>query len=79
VTVGLEEGALLRASSLIYLTPLFGLVIVTLGLNFLNFSETFQIFGAILGLTLGFVATRIVSVRRVALGDFTPRLLRTQT
>src|SRR6056300_1031661 len=49
VTVGLEEGALLRASSLIYLTPLFGLVIVTLGLNFLNFSETFQIFGAILG------------------------------
>lgn len=79
VTVGLEEGALLRASMLIYLTPLLGLIISTLILNFLNFSETFQILGAILGLTVGFITTRIVSVRRVALGDFSPRLLRTQS
>jgi len=79
VTVGLEEGALVRASLLVYLTPLLGLILFTLVLNFLNFSETFQILGAILGLTVGFVATRIVSVRRVALGDFSPRLLRTQS
>ena len=79
VTVGLEEGALVRASLLVYLTPLLGLILFTLALNFLNFSETFQILGAILGLTVGFVATRIVSVRRVALGDFSPRLLRTQS
>lgn len=79
VTVGLEEGALVRASLLVYLTPLLGLILFTLVLNFLDFSETFQILGAILGLTVGFVATRIVSVRRVALGDFSPRLLRTQS
>lgn len=79
VTVGLEDGALVRASLLVYLTPLLGLILFTLVLNFLNFSETFQILGAILGLTVGFVATRIVSVRRVALGDFSPRLLRTQS
>lgn len=79
VTVGLEEGALLRASLLVYLTPLLGLILFTLVLNFLNFSESFQILGAMLGLTVGFIATRIVSVRRVALGDFSPRLLRTQS
>lgn len=78
VTVGLEEGALVRASMLVYLTPLFGLIGATLILNILNFSETFQILGAILGLTVGFVLTRVVSVRRLALGDFTPQLLRTQ-
>jgi len=79
VTVGLEEGVLLRASVLVYLTPLAGLIFFTLFLNFLGFSETFQILGAILGLTVGFILTRVVSVRRVALGDFIPRLLRTQS
>lgn len=76
VVVGLEEGALLRAALLIYLGPLTGLILTTLFLNFLGFSETFQIIGAILGLMFGFIATRIVSVRRLALGDFTPHLLR---
>lgn len=78
VTVGLEEGVLLRASILVYLTPLMGLIAAVLILNLLNFSETFQILGSILGLTVGFILTRVVSVRRVALGDFTPQLLRTQ-
>lgn len=78
VTVGLEEGALLRASLLVYFTPLLGLIAAALILNLLDFSETFQIIGSILGLTIGFVLTRIVSVRRMALGDFKPRLLRTQ-
>jgi len=78
VTLGLEEGALLRASVLIYLTPLLGLIGFSLILNLLDFSETFQILGSILGLTLGFFVTRIVSVRRLALGDFRPHLLRTQ-
>jgi len=54
------------------------LIAAVLILNLLNFSETFQILGSILGLTVGFILTRVVSVRRVALGDFTPQLLRTQ-
>ena len=37
VTVGLEEGVLLRASVLVYLTPLAGLIFFTLFLNFLGF------------------------------------------
>lgn len=79
VVLGLEEGALVRASLLVYLTPLAGLILTVLILNFLKFSETFQILGAMLGLIVGFVITRVVSVRRLALGDFTPRILRTQS
>jgi len=73
VVVGLEEGALLRASLLIYMGPLIGLIFFALLLNFLGFSESFQILGAMLGLMIGFITTRLVSVKQLALGDFTPQ------
>lgn len=76
VTLGLEEGALVRASLLLYLTPLAGLILLALFTHFLEFSEPFQILAAILGLTLGFVATRVIALRQLALGAYEPILLR---
>lgn len=76
VILGLEEGALVRASVLLYLLPLLGLILFTLVTNFLQLSELFQILAAMLGLTLGFVATRLIALRELALGAYEPILIR---
>ncbi len=76
VTLGLHEGALVRASLLLYMLPLAGLIIFALFANILQFSELFQIIIAILGLITGFVVTRVIVVRELAFGDFEPQLLR---
>ena len=78
VTLGLAEGALVRASLLLYMMPLLGLILFTLLTNFLDLSELFQILAAMLGLIMGFVATRVISLRELALGAYEPVLIRAE-
>ena len=75
VTVGLEEGALVKASLILYLLPLLGLIISPILLSIFGFSEIFQIVGAILGFTVGLLFTRALGRQGVAVGDFRPQLL----
>ena len=73
--VGLKDGALVRASLLVYILPLLTMISFALVANFLEISEPFQIFGTMLGLTIGFVATRVIAIRELALGTFVPQLI----
>lgn len=73
--VGLNDGALVRASLLVYILPLLLMISFALVASFLQSSEPFQIFGAMLGLTIGFVATRVIVIRELALGTFVPQLI----
>lgn len=78
VVLGLDEKALLNASLLLYLVPLLSMIGFVLSINFLGFSEGFQILGAILGLLIGFFFTRVIAIRELAFGSFTPRLISVQ-
>ena len=75
VTVGLEEGALVKASLILYLLPLLGLIVSPILISIFGFSEIFQILGAILGFTLGLLFTRVLGRQGVAAGDLRPQLL----
>ena len=76
VWVGLEEGALVGASVTVYLVPLLGMILLPILAKFLNFSEFFQIVGAILGFIVGVFIGRYMGLRGVASGQYQPRLLR---
>lgn len=75
VTVGLEEGALVKASLILYLLPLLGLILSPILISIFGFSEIFQILGAILGFTVGLLFTRALGRKGVAAGDLRPQLL----
>jgi positive regulator of sigma E activity len=72
----LEEGALVGASVTVYLIPLLGMILLPILAKFLNFSEFFQIVGAILGFIVGVFIGRYMGLRGVASGQYQPRLLR---
>src|SRR6056300_1444498 len=76
VWVGLEEGALVGASITVYLIPLVGMIILPILAKLLNFSEFFQIVGAILVFRVGLFIGRNMGLRGVASGQYQPRLLR---
>ncbi len=75
VTVGLEEGALVKASLILYLLPLLGLILSPILISIFGFSEIFQILSAILGFTVGLLFTRALGHQGVAAGDLRPQLL----
>ena len=76
VWVGIDEGALASASFVVYLLPLIGLIFLAVSASILELSELFQIVGAILGFIGGLIVSRLIGTKRVASGDYQPRLLR---
>ncbi|CNH00075.1 SoxR-reducing system protein RseC [Yersinia pekkanenii] len=75
VEVGISEGSLLRSASLVYLTPLFGLIAGGSLFQALFITDAFTAIGAILGAGLGFLLARQLATRIEGQSDYQPTIL----
>ncbi|WP_409523726.1 SoxR reducing system RseC family protein [Nitrincola sp. MINF-07-Sa-05] len=76
VLIGLNEGALVRASLILYLLPLVTMILAVLVSSQLVEHELLQVLAAVVGLLAGFLCGRILSARLLSTGDYRPVLLR---
>ncbi|WP_151704125.1 SoxR reducing system RseC family protein [Nitrincola alkalilacustris] len=76
VLIGLNEGALVRASLILYLLPLVMMILAALVSSQIFHHELWQILSAVTGLLAGFLCGRILSARLLSTGDYRPVLLR---
>ncbi|MGP2424590.1 SoxR-reducing system protein RseC [Yersinia sp. 2538 StPb PI] len=75
VEVGVSEGSLLRSASLVYLTPLAGLIAGGGLFQALFVTDAFTALGAILGAGLGFLLARTLASRIEGQSDYQPMIL----
>ncbi|CNH48766.1 SoxR reducing system protein RseC [Yersinia intermedia] len=75
VEVGISEGSLLRSASLVYLTPLAGLIVGGGLFQTLFITDAFTALGAILGAGLGFLLARTLASRIEGQSDYQPTIL----
>ena len=76
VAIGVEENALVRASFLVYLLPLITMIIAAgLGQSLLASDERIIMLLAGLGLVLGLVIVKILSLRLACNSNYHPQLL----
>ncbi|CQJ56655.1 SoxR reducing system protein RseC [Yersinia intermedia] len=75
VEVGISEGSLLRSASLVYLTPLAGLIAGGGLFQTLFITDAFTALGAILGAGLGFLLARTLTSRIEGQSDYQPTIL----
>ena len=75
VEVGISEGSLLRSASLVYLTPLAGLIAGGGLFQTLFITDAFTALGAILGAGLGFLLARTLASRIEGQSDYQPTIL----
>lgn len=76
VLIGLNEGALVRASLILYLLPLVMMILAVLVSSLMFEQELLHILAAGAGLLTGFLCGRILSARLLSTGDYRPVLLR---
>jgi len=76
VLIGLNEGALVRASLILYLLPLVMMIMAVLVSSQMFAHELWHILAAVAGLLAGFICGRILSARLLSTGDYRPVLLR---
>lgn len=76
VVIGVPEGLLLRASLVVYLVPLLGLVFGAVAGQVLFSSEPVAILGALSGLTAGFLTAGFWSRRHAGDGRWQPLVVR---
>ncbi|MGP6378781.1 SoxR-reducing system protein RseC [Yersinia bercovieri] len=75
VEVGISEGSLLRSASLVYLTPLAGLIGGGALFQMLFVTDAFTALGAISGASLGFLLARKLAARIEGQSDYQPTIL----
>ncbi|ATM94817.1 SoxR reducing system protein RseC [Yersinia frederiksenii] len=75
VEVGISEGSLLRSASLVYLTPLAGLIAGGALFQALFITDAFTALGSILGAGLGFLLARTLAARIEGKSDYQPTVL----
>ena len=75
VEVGMSEGSLLRSASLVYLTPLAGLIAGGALFQALFITDAFTALGAISGAVLGFLLARALAAKIEGESDYQPTVL----
>lgn len=75
VEVGISEGSLLRSASLVYLTPLAGLITGGALFQALFATDAFTALGAISGAGLGFLLAKKLATRIEGQSDYQPTVL----
>lgn len=78
VILGLHEQALLVSSLVMYLLPLLIMIIVAVLTHLAHYSEGMVILSGLLGLALGFLISRKLSVKLLSKPDYYPILLSIQ-
>ncbi|WP_145490661.1 SoxR-reducing system protein RseC [Yersinia rohdei] len=75
VEVGISEGSLLRSASLVYLTPLAGLISGGVLFQALLITDAFTALGAVSGAVLGFLLARTLAAKIEGKSDYQPTVL----
>ncbi|EEQ11272.1 Sigma-E factor regulatory protein RseC [Yersinia mollaretii ATCC 43969] len=75
VEVGISEGSLLRSASLVYLTPLAGLITGGALFQALFVTDAFTALGAISGTGLGFLLAKKLATRIEGQSNYQPTVL----
>ncbi|AJJ11509.1 sigma-E factor regulatory protein rseC [Yersinia rohdei] len=75
VEVGISEGSLLRSASLVYLTPLAGLISGGALFQALLITDAFTALGAVSGAVLGFLLARTLAAKIEGKSDYQPTVL----
>lgn len=76
VVLGLNEQALLKSSLVMYITPIFFLMVTTLLAHLMSVSEGGVILSGLFGLLIGLIASRKLSEKLLSNPDYTPKLLK---
>ena len=76
VVLGLHEHALLKSSVVIYLIPLIFLILSAVFATLLQLSEGMIVLSGLLGLIIGFISARKLSVKLLSNSDYTPKLIK---
>lgn len=76
VVLGLHEHALLKSSFVMYLIPLFFLIVSAVVTTLLSFSEGLIVLSSLVSLSIGFLIARKLFLKLLSNPIYTPKLIR---